>query len=113
VDHAFEPNQNGIMKRQILLLIFVILGSFPALAQVTTAPPRPMIVGGWRVGQIDDEARVAAAAAVRAIQRPNVRLVAINSVETQVVAGTNYRLRLTLSDKAVGKRWSGVTRTER
>jgi len=93
------------MKRHILSLTLVILGYFPALAQISATPPRPMIVGAWRAAQIDDEARVAAADAVRAIRRPNARLVAINSVETQVVAGINYRLHLALSDKS---RWEAV-----
>lgn len=93
------------MKQQIRSLLLVMLGYLPMLAPSAATPPQPMIVGGWRVSQIDDEARVAAAEAVRAIKRPNVRLVAITSVETQVVAGINYRLRLTLSDKS---RWEAI-----
>jgi len=95
------------LKRRILLLVFVALSALPASAQTPDLrpTPRPDIVGGWRNAKIDEAVRQAAADVVLAIKRPHIRLATINSVETQVVAGTNYRLRLTLSD---GSRWEAL-----
>ena len=95
------------MRQSIVVLLLAVLLALPSQAQIVDMRPmpRPAIVGGWRAGRIDDAARAAARAAVRAIGRRNTRLDAINSVETQVVAGMNYRLRLTLSDHT---RWEAV-----
>lgn len=88
----------------LLLLVPVALQSQAQAAEMRQAP-RPQVVGGWQVARVDAAARMAAQAAVSAIRRPNAQLVEINSVETQVVAGINYRLVLTLSDHS---RWQAV-----
>lgn len=95
------------VKRSILSFFLLALTALPSQAQIayTRPEPRSEIVGGWRVGRVDAAARIAAETAVRAIRRPHAPLAAINLVETQVVAGLNYRLLLTLSDHS---RWQAV-----
>lgn len=95
------------IKRQILSLIFVALGAFSSSAQISgqRLTPRTDIVGGWQKAKVDDVTRKAAADVMLTLKRPHARLAAINSVETQVVAGRNYRLHLTLSDHS---RWEAV-----
>lgn len=68
-------------------------------------PPPPHIVGGWSVGQVDAEARKVAKFALPYLKRRGASIRSIDSVNTQVVAGTNYRIIMTLSD---GSRWQVI-----
>lgn len=62
--------------------------------------------GGWIVRTAaDDDVRAAAAEAVAATGRAGVSLMTIESAQSQVVAGVNYRLDIWLSDKS---RWRAV-----
>ncbi len=82
----------------------MILATTVALAQL---PDHRVIAGGWEKSVVDAEARQAAALAITAIRikQPKAKLARITAVETQVVAGLNYRLHLTLADKS---RWEAV-----
>ena len=64
-----------------------------------------MITGGWRATAIDADARSAAAFAAGALKRTGVSIRSVDAVQSQVVAGLNYRLDLTLTD---GSRWQVV-----
>ena len=87
------------MKR--LALVLAVLAT-PAAAQ---SPHEHHIVGGWsEVPRAALEADVGPAArfAVSRLPRPHAPLKQIVGAERQVVAGTNYRMLVTLKD---GKRW--------
>ena len=51
------------------------------------------------------EVKEAAAFAVTAMNRPSAKLKAVQSAETQVVAGMNYKINLSLTD---GSKWQVV-----
>ncbi len=68
-------------------------------------PEPPPLAGGWHASAVDPEARAAAAFAVRAMNRPEASLKSLDAVQSQVVAGLNYQLDLTLMD---GSRWRMV-----
>lgn len=88
-----------IMKRVLLAaLVFVILGSAVPASAAQDEP----IAGGYRVRPANDPGvKAAAAFAVRERGRRarlRVTLVAIRRAETQVVAGLNYRLLLSVRE---------------
>lgn len=98
------------MKRIFLALVVLLAAcdSKPAEkppAERSETQPNGVIVGGWTPSQIDGDARGVAIIAWTALNRPGTTLASVDGVETQVVAGVNYRLRLTLSDKS---RWEVV-----
>jgi hypothetical protein len=68
-------------------------------------PVTPQIVGGWAAGQVDSDAHKAANFALPHLRRGRARLQSVDAVDTQVVAGVNYRLVMTLSDRS---RWQVV-----
>ncbi|OYU70658.1 MAG: hypothetical protein CFE28_12040 [Alphaproteobacteria bacterium PA2] len=76
---------------------------------VPTNPPEtrvePTITGGWSQAAIDEDAKSAAVFAVTALNRPGATLKSLDAAQSQVVAGLNYRLDLTLTD---GSRWQVV-----
>ncbi len=80
--------------------------SAPSLAN---SPPEipvpPQIVGGWSSGRVDSDAHKAANFALPHLRRGRARLQSVDAVDTQVVAGLNYRLIMTLSDRS---RWQVV-----
>lgn len=80
----------------------------PVLALVLAAPAlhaEPPLVGGWsEVPAVQSQADVRAAArfAVSKLPRPHGKLKRIVGAERQIVAGTNYRMLLVLTD---GSNW--------
>ena len=95
------------MKR-ILLSLALLLCACDSKPEEKAAPAetRPAAVaGGWTAGPVDPEARGVAAVAWTFLKQPVGTIASVDSVETQVVAGLNYRLRMTLSDKS---RWEVV-----
>lgn len=85
----------------------IVLIALSGLALIAAAPPAP-IVGGWSEvprAQLASEVGPAARFAVAHLPRPHGRLVKIVGAERQVVAGTNIRMLLKLSD---GKSWRAV-----
>jgi hypothetical protein len=76
--------------------------AFPAAVHAFAKPEiaRPP-VGAWRTGEPDAAAQAAARFAVEnAPQGQNLRLERILSLETQVVAGLNFKFRLSVADGA-------------
>ena len=97
--------------RLVGALALVVAAMSPASTLADVAPPRPTpsppppspIVGGWHELRPGDSELVAVAAFVvphLPVRRP--RLLRIEGGERQVVAGTNYRIALQLSDHS---RW--------
>ncbi len=72
----------------------------PALA--TSPVPPPMIVGGWSAAAVTPEVRRAAEFGLPLLHRRGARIRSIDAAETQVVAGINYRITMTLTDRS---RW--------
>jgi hypothetical protein len=68
-------------------------------------PLPPPVVGGWAAGQVDSDAHKAANFALPHLGRGRARLVSVDGVDRQVVAGINYRLIMTLTDRS---RWQVV-----
>ena len=70
-----------------------------ATSSASNASEQPNIVGGWTPISVDN-ADVKAAAAFAAAQYagPSVTVTSITRAESQVVAGTNYRMAIVLSD---------------
>ena len=75
------------------------------LAGCAAAPPSPPIVGGWSRAAVDEDARAAAVFATQQTGHREAGLARIDALERQVVAGMNYRMRITLTDKS---RWDAV-----
>lgn len=99
-----------MMARKNLLATILILAALGASAPATHAAdprpaPRPEIAGGWHAAPVDEAGWSAAKLAVLSLRRPNLKLVSVDSMEIQVVAGMNYRLGLTLSDHS---HWEAV-----
>jgi len=86
-----------------------VLCALAGLALIAAAPPpAPPLAGGWHEipkAQLAAEVGPAARFAVAHLPRPHGRLVRIIGAERQVVAGTNLRMVLKLSD---GKVWRAV-----
>jgi hypothetical protein len=75
----------------------------PADAWSPPAPPGIAIAGGYsNVPVTDPQVQAAAKFAVARLHRRGARLARIEDAQQQVVAGMNYRLRVTLTD---GSRW--------
>ena len=77
----------------------------PAADAPAVDPVSPPMPGSYTSREVNDEARTAAIFAVTGLARPGASLQSVDAVETQVVAGLNHRLDLTLSD---GSRWRVV-----
>lgn len=87
------------------LLAALALIAAPALAAPPIPPPAPPIVGGWHEvpgpmlrAQVGEAARFG----VSKLPKPHGRLKRIIGAETQVVAGTNYRMLVQLTG---GAKW--------
>jgi Cystatin domain len=61
-------------------------------------PERPAITGGWSATAVTPEVTAAAEFAKKEIAAPDVTINSLGEVETQVVAGRNYRFTMNLSD---------------
>lgn len=95
------------MRIWTLAVALTVLSGTAAVQATSPAeqPLPPQIVGGWSAGQVDGAAHQAANFAVPLLRRGRARLRSVDAVDTQVVAGMNYRLILTLSDRS---RWQVV-----
>ena len=91
-------------NRQLAFCATLFVALAPLSAHAETPPPAVPIAGGWSATSQQD-ARPAAAFAVAHLPRRHARLARIVSAERQVVAGTNYRMVLRLTD---GTRWRVV-----
>jgi len=96
---------------KIKLHIFVIsafLLVFGGCAAAGFAQAEPIMTGAYAKAEISDSNIVTAANfAVRKqgrTTRSNIRLVAVKSAETQIVAGMNYRLCIEVSVKKKGRK---------
>jgi len=64
----------------------------------------PVVVGGWQAANPQDDAvRAAADYAAANLPTPHGALAKVTSAETQVVAGTNWRLGLTMLTERTGR----------
>jgi hypothetical protein len=64
------------------------------------------VVGGWSTAEVsDDGVKAAANAAAAKLGSGRSKVKSIDSASYQVVAGTNYRIEVTLAD---GTRWQAV-----
>ncbi|MDB5669388.1 MAG: hypothetical protein JWO25_347 [Alphaproteobacteria bacterium] len=75
------------------------------LGTAAAAKPAPLMamVGGYSSAPVTDPGVIAAAKfGVAHLRRPGARLARVDDAERQVVAGTNYRMRVTLTDRT---RW--------
>lgn len=81
------------------LRLTLTAGLCALITACTTPPPAsPPIAGGWSRSAVDDQTRAAAAFAAGRIGAGDLTVRRIEAAETQVVAGLNHRLTLTLSD---------------
>jgi hypothetical protein len=91
------------------LTLGLVLAMGACAPPVPANPPEtrvePTITGGWSQATIDEDAKSAAVFAVAALNRPGAALKSLDAAQSQVVAGLNYRLDLTLTD---GSRWQVV-----
>ena len=82
--------------------IIIAIAAFALSACATTAPQSPpvapSITGGWSASPITPDVTGAANFAARQMAAADVTVDSISDVETQVVAGTNYRFEMNLSD---------------
>ena len=62
------------------------------------APDTPSITGGWSATAVTPEVTAAAEFAKAQIAAPDVTIMSLGEIETQVVAGRNYRFTMSLSD---------------
>lgn len=88
------------MKSRSLILPALIL-AVASVSAADTSTNQPAICGGYSESAIDAEAKAAAVFAVEAEAKTTgrrLRLVEVDKVERQVVAGLNYRLELTVED---------------
>jgi len=91
-----KPN----LRPQFFAAALFLALAFPAVAQAFAKPEnsRPP-VGAWRPAEPDEAAEEAARFAVEnAPQGRKLRLERILSLETQVVAGLNFKIRLLVAD---------------
>jgi putative lipoprotein len=92
------------MRTPMSFLILAAL-SAPALSAPPMAKIAPSIVGGYSPAPADSDARKAAQFALPKLKRGKARIRSLDAVERQVVAGTNYRIEMTLTD---GSHWKIV-----
>ena len=97
------------MFLKIIAPIALILGlplSISALAEPSPARPTAPMPGGWsEVAANTAELRAVAKFVVPRLPRKKPRLLKIEGGERQVVAGTNYRIVLQLTDRS---RWRAL-----
>lgn len=90
-------------KPSWILASGIVLG-LTACAPAAPANPqpiaRPPVAGGWSAASVSPDVKAAAAFAVSAMNRPGAKLKSVQSAETQVVAGMNYKINLTLADRS-------------
>lgn len=93
-------SRRGLIAGAALLLA----GSLPAAA--AEPPPAMPVAGGWsKVGRDDPDLRPVARFVVPRLPRHHPRLLRIAGGERQVVAGTNWRVVLVLTDRS---RWRAL-----
>ncbi|HMT43490.1 MAG TPA: YbaY family lipoprotein [Chakrabartia sp.] len=94
------------MRSAALLLATLAWGSSASMGIAAPAHRMaPAMVGGWSSAPADAQARKAAEFALKQLKRGKARIRSVDVVERQVVAGTNYRIDMTLTDKT---RWRVV-----
>lgn len=82
-----------------------MLAPAPVLAEPSPSPSPP-VAGGWHeLAPNDPELRAVAAFVVPRLPVRAARLLRIEGGERQVVAGTNYRIALQLTDRS---RWRAL-----
>lgn len=98
---------NSSSRWSLAFSLVLALGACAPPAPINPPETRvePMMAGGWSPSAIDEDARTAAVFAVTALSRPGAALKSLDAAQTQVVAGLNYQLDLTLTD---GSRWRVV-----
>ena len=92
------------MNSKYLLAALALIG-VPALSAPPVPPPMPQIVGGWHEvpgPQLQAQVGEAARFGVSRLPKPHGALQKIIGAETQVVAGTNYRMLVQLTG---GAKW--------
>ena len=96
-------------RTKMIILRATLLGKLALVSLVTFAsqasyaqPPRPLITGGWSEATIDGDTYAIAAFALPKLKQGIARIKSIDQAEQQVVAGTNYRLEMTLTNRT---RW--------
>lgn len=92
------------MNSKYLLAALALIG-VPALSAPPVPPPMPPIVGGWHEvpsSQLQAQVGEAARFGVSRLPKPHGALQKIIGAETQVVAGTNYRMLVQLTG---GAKW--------
>lgn len=92
----------------LLIAVTVLAPVAPVAAQAAGAPLSPPIAGGWSaVDKPAADPAISAAAQALVAQLPgkHPRLRRIESAQSQVVAGTNYRLVVRLTNRT---RWSAT-----
>jgi len=75
-------------------------------SEVTTEEKDANLVGGYSKATVDDAGVIAAAefaVAEESKKGPKINLKSITTAETQVVAGTNYKLQILVDDKGTEK----------
>lgn len=88
---------------RVLLASAALLSLISApMAATYAAPSIAPRMGGWQQANVDPQARKAAQFALPRLKRGKARIRKIDGVERQIVAGTNYRIAMTLTD---GSRW--------
>jgi len=91
-----------MQKLSLLSLSLIILLLAGCDASTLKPQPQAPIAGGWSTAAVDADTKAVAMFAARQIGQ---NLKSIEAVQTQVVAGTNYKLDLTLADSS---RWHVV-----
>ena len=87
------------MKIALAAAALTLSGLTACAAPAQDLPPEgPSITGGWNATAITPEVTAAAEFAKGQIAAPDVTIVSLGEVETQVVAGRNYRFTMNLSD---------------
>jgi len=94
-----------------LALAAALVAAAPVQAQ--SHQSSPLLAGGWGETAITPEVRAAAAFAVPRLPRRHARLKRIDAARRQVVAGMNYDIDLTLTDRTRWRVrvWSKLDRT--
>jgi hypothetical protein len=92
------------LNRLAAAVLVASTGAFSVAATPASRPTSPVpIAGGYSRAPVTDPGVIAAARfGVAHLRRPGARLARIDDAERQVVAGTNYRIRVTLTDRS---RW--------
>jgi len=101
----------GAIPAALALVAAALVAAAPARAQ--SHHSQPSMVGGWGETAITPEVRAAAAFAVARLPQRHARLKRIDAARQQVVAGMNYEIDLTLTDRTRWRVrvWSKLDRT--